>query len=326
MPSAPSARTTQFYSMLGSRGIWHDGWKAVTTHPTLSGWSHFNDDTWELYHTDTDRAELHDLAAEHPDKLRELVNLWFAEAGDNGAFPLDDRSALEIIITPRPQLASPRDRYTYFPDTAEVPEAQAVNVRNRSYSIGALVDIPAPGAQGVLFAHGSRFGGHALYVKDNRLHYVYNFVGMIEQKIDGTEDLPTGENLILSASFDKDGEDPPGVATGILSLYHGDKKVGEGRIKTQPGMFSTRGRGPVRRPRQRRAGHRRLPGRAPAHLHRRHHQAGRRRRQRRPLHRPGARGPGHARPRVGAVAFPRHRRLDRLLAETPALPKRCRPR
>ncbi len=87
MESAPSARTTRFYSMLGSRGIWHDGWKAVTTHPPTSGWSRFNDDTWELYHTDTDRAELHDLAAEHPDKVRELVNLWFAEAGDNGAFP-----------------------------------------------------------------------------------------------------------------------------------------------------------------------------------------------------------------------------------------------
>ena len=156
----------------------------------VSGWGDFNDDTWELYHTDVDRAELHDLAAEHPDKLRELVNLWFAEAGDNGAFPLDDRSPLEIISTPRPQLASPRDRYVYFPGTAEVPEAQAVNVRNRSYTIGALVDIPAPGAQGVLFAHGSRFGGHALYVKDNRLHYVYNFVGMMEQKIDATEDCP----------------------------------------------------------------------------------------------------------------------------------------
>ena len=100
------------------------------------------------------------------------------------------------------------------------------------------MDIPAPGAEGVLFAHGSRFGGHALYVKGNRLHYVYNFVGMMEQKIDGTEDLPTGENLILSASFDKDGEDPPHVSTGILSLYHGDTKVGEGRIRTQPGMFS----------------------------------------------------------------------------------------
>jgi arylsulfatase len=242
-PSAPSARETQFYSMLGSRGIWHDGWKAVTTHPSLSGWGDFNDDTWELYHTDTDRAELHDLAAEKPDKLRELVNLWFAEAGENGAFPLDDRSAVEIITTPRPQLASPRSRYTYFPDTAEVPEAQAVNIRNRSYTIGALVDIPAPGAEGVLFAHGSRFGGHALYVKDNKLHYVYDFVGMIEQKIDGTDEIPVGQNLILSASFDKDSEDPPGVSTGTLSLYHGDKKVGAGRIKTQPGMFSLAGEG-----------------------------------------------------------------------------------
>jgi arylsulfatase len=150
---------------------------------------------------------------------------------------------VEIITTPRPQLASPRDRYTYFPDTAEVPEAQAVNIRNRSYTIGALVDIPAPGAEGVIFAHGSRFGGHALYVKDNRLRYVYDFVGITEQRIDGTEEIPVGENLILSASFRKDGEDPPGVSTGTLSLYHGDHKVGEGRIKTQPGMFSLAGEG-----------------------------------------------------------------------------------
>jgi arylsulfatase len=241
--SATSARRTQFYSMLGSRGIWHDGWKAITTHPTIAGWSNFNDDVWELYHTDVDRSELHDLAAEEPEKLRELVNLWFAEAGRNGAFPLDDRSALEIILTPRPLVSPPRDRYVYFPDTADVPESQSVNIRNRSYSIGALVDLPDTGAEGVLFAHGARFGGHALYMKDNRLHYVYNFVGMMEQKIDGTEDVPTGESLILSASFDKDGEDPPGIATGILSLYHGDQKVGEGRIKTQPGFFSLAGEG-----------------------------------------------------------------------------------
>ncbi len=229
--------------MLGSRGIWHEGWKAVTTHPTVSGWGHFNDDTWELYHTDADRAELHDLASEYPDKVRELVNLWFAEAGANGALPLDDRSPIEILDTGRPVLTSPRDRYTYFPDTAEVPEAQAVNVRNRSYSIGALVDIPAAGAEGVLFAHGSRFGGHALYIKDNRLHYVNNFVGVTEQKVDATENVPVGRDLILSASFDKDGEEAPGVATGTLALYHGDKKVGEGRIKTQPGYFSLSGEG-----------------------------------------------------------------------------------
>ena len=241
--SASSTRRTQFYSMLGSRGIWHDGWKAITNHPTIAGWSNFNDDEWELYHTDVDRSELHNLAAEEPEKLRELINLWFAEAGRNGAFPLDDRSALEIILTPRPLLSPPRDRYVYFPDTADVPESQSVNIRNRSYAIGALVDIPETGAEGVLFAHGARFGGHTLYVKDNRLHYVYNFVGMMEQKIDGTVDLPTGENLILSASFDKDGEDPPGVASGILSLYHGDQKVGEGQIKTQPGFFSLAGEG-----------------------------------------------------------------------------------
>ncbi|MEO8518105.1 MAG: arylsulfatase [Dermatophilaceae bacterium] len=241
--SAPTTRATQFFSMLGSRGIWHDGWKAVTNHPTIAGWSNFNDDEWELYHTDVDRSELNNLAEQHPDKLRELVNLWFSEAGANGAFPLDDRSALEIMVTPRPVLTQPRKRYVYFPDAAEVPESQAVNVRNRSYSIGALVDIPAPGAQGVLFAHGSPFGGHALYVRDNRLTYVYNFVGMAEQRIVATADIPIGEKLILSAAFDKDAEDPPGVATGVLSLWHGDVKVGEGRIKTQPGKFMIAGEG-----------------------------------------------------------------------------------
>ena len=241
--AAEGTRKTQFYSMLGQRSIWHDGWKAVTHHPPLSGWGDFNADEWELYHVDVDRSELHDLAAEMPEKVRELVNLWFAEAGRNGGFPLDDRLLLEIALTERPQLSGPRNGYVYYPDCADVPEEQAVNIRNRSYSLGALVDIPAPGAEGVLFAHGARFGGHALYVKDDRLHYVYSFVGVMEQRIDATEDIPTGENLILSASFEKDGENPPGIATGILSLYHGDTKVGEGRIKTQPGRFSLAGEG-----------------------------------------------------------------------------------
>jgi arylsulfatase len=239
----PSARQTQFYSMLGSRSIWHQGWKAVTTHPTISGWDDFANDTWELYHTDVDRSEVRDLAAEEPERLRELINLWYSEAGRNDAFPLDDRSALELITTPRPLLSPPRNRYVYYPGVADVPESQSVNIRNRSYAIAAVVDIPAPGAEGVLFAHGSRFGGHSLYVKDNRLHYVYSFVGSLEQKIVSSEELPTGTGLILSAAFEKDGEDPPGVAVGTLSLFHGDVKVGEGRIKTQPGKFSLAGDG-----------------------------------------------------------------------------------
>ena len=149
----------------------------MTTHPTVAGWGHFNDDDWELYHTDVDRSELHDLASEQPDKLRELVNIWFSEAGAQRSLP-----ARRPLTGRDPHDAPPaahrsRNRYVYFPDTAPVREWQAVNTRNRSFVIGALVDIPAPGAEGVLFAMGSRFGGHALYVKDNRLHYVNNFVG-----------------------------------------------------------------------------------------------------------------------------------------------------
>ena len=181
---APSARETQFYSMLGSRGIWHDGWKAVTTHPTLSGWSNFNDDEWELYHIDVDRSELHDLAAEQPEKLRELVNLWYAEAGANGAFPLDDRSragdphhaAAAALAAAQPLHLLPRRRRR-----ARVAGGQRPQPLVRDRRAGRHPR--APGAEGVLFAHGSRFGGHALYVKDNRLHYVYSFVGMVEQKI-----------------------------------------------------------------------------------------------------------------------------------------------
>ena len=241
--SAPTTHHTQFYAMLGSRAVWHDGWKAVTNHPTLSGWGHFNDDEWELYHTDIDRSELHNLADDEPAKLRELVNLWFSEAGRNNAFPLDDRSAMEIVMTPRPLLSAPRDRYTYYPNSAEVPESQSVSIRGRSFVIGALVDLSEPGAEGVLFAQGSRFGGHALYVKDNRLHYVNNVVGLREQLIRATEDLPTGEDLILSASFEMDGTDDHHMPTGMLTLFHNDTPVGSMRISTQPGKFSLAGEG-----------------------------------------------------------------------------------
>jgi arylsulfatase len=131
----------------------------------------------------------------------------------------------------------------YYPGGAEVPENAAPNIRNRSFVIGAEVDIPDRNAHGVIFAHGSRFGGHALYVKDRRLHYVYNFVGITEQRVSSSEEIPTGNGLILSASFEKQGEESRGVATGTLALYFGDTRVGEGTIKTQPGKFSLAGEG-----------------------------------------------------------------------------------
>ena len=122
-------------------------------HPAIADGATSTRTTWELYHVDVDRSELNNLAEEQPDKLRELINLWFAEAGANVALPLDDRSPVEIFATPRPQLASPRDRYVYFPDTAPVPEWQAVNIRDRSFVDRRARRYPGPGAQGVLFAH-----------------------------------------------------------------------------------------------------------------------------------------------------------------------------
>ena len=237
----PTPKETGFFSMLGSRAIWHKGWKAVSVHPTIAGWGHFDRDRWELYDTEADPTESHDLAGEHPTKVQEMVNLWFHEAGKYNGLPLLDRTAVEVLADPtRPQVAPPRDRYVYYPDAAEVPETAAVNIRNRSYSIAVSVDIASEDVAGVLFSHGARFGGHALYVKDRKLKYVYNFVGTKVQTIESTKDVPTGE-VVLSAVFVKEGDAMP--TTGTLSLYIDDEKVGEGEIMTQPGNFSLVGEG-----------------------------------------------------------------------------------
>ena len=158
----PTPKETGFFSMLGSRAIWHKGWKAVSVHPTIAGWGHFDRDRWELYNTEEDPTESHDLAAEEPEKVQELINLWFHAAGKFNGLPLLDKTAVEVLADPtRPQVAPPRDRYVYYPDAAEVPETAAVNIRNRSYSIAVEVEIESADASGVLFSHGARFGGHA---------------------------------------------------------------------------------------------------------------------------------------------------------------------
>lgn len=238
---APTQRHTQFYSMLGSRGIWHDGWKAVTTHPTIAGWGHFTEDTWELYHIEKDRSETRNLADQQPRKLLEMIALWWHEAGKYQGLPLEDRTAPEVLTSPRPQPAPQRNFFVYYPNTAPVPEGVAVNIRNRSYTIAADVEIPDGGAEGVLFTMGSRFGGHTFYIKDNRPRYVYNFVGA-EQVIAPDAEVPAGR-ATLSVAFTKESEEPEGTAHGTVALYINDQKVGEGRIKTQPAYFDLAGKG-----------------------------------------------------------------------------------
>jgi arylsulfatase len=234
-------RQTQFYSMLGTRGIYHQGWKAATVTPASpDSWGDFANQRWELFNTETDPSECHDLAEQHPHKLAELVALWWSEAGKYQALPLDSRNVVQILNTQRPQLSKPRNQYVYYPGCEEVPESVAVNIRNRSYAISAEVTIDTADAAGVLFAHGCRFGGHALYIKDGKLKYDYNYVGEFDQYVESSKPVPAGD-CVLSASFEKSGTGMP--TEGMLSLYINKEKVGEAKIKTQPGKFSLAGEG-----------------------------------------------------------------------------------
>jgi arylsulfatase A-like enzyme len=241
-PGAPG-RETQFYSMLGMRALYHQGWLATTLHPPISGWGNFDRDEWELYDLGTDRSQTRNVAGQYPERLEELKGLWFYYAGIYKGLPLDDRTAREILTSPRPQPSEPRDRYVYYPDTAEVPESVGVNIRRRSYTVAAGVQLDTPEAEGVLFAHGGVAGGHSLYVKDGRLHYVYNWLGERIETISSPDPIPTG-NHVLSAEFDKTGDDPDTYsATGTLTLYVDTEAVAAGEIMTQPGNFSLVGDG-----------------------------------------------------------------------------------
>ncbi|MEV8212947.1 arylsulfatase [Leifsonia sp. NPDC077715] len=239
--TAETGKHSQFYSMGGTRALWRDGWKAVAVSPSApDAWADYEAQDWELYDTTADPSEVHDVSAEHPELLQELISLWWVQAGMYKALPLENRNAVEILGTQRPQIAKPRSRYVFYPGSSEVPEAVAPNLRSRSYTIAAQVDIQSPDASGVLFSHGARFGGHALYIKGGRLKYVYNFVGMDEQIVESDRVVPQG-SIVLSASFDM----TPGTmpAEGTLTLHIGEDAVGSATIKTQPGKFSIAGEG-----------------------------------------------------------------------------------
>ena len=151
-PRRAYQKQTQYYEMFGSRGIWHQGWKAVTEHGPTSGMGNFDNDRWQLFYTDEDRSEAHDLADQHPEKLEELKALWLEEAKANNVLPLND---MNVIGNPE-DLATfigmeftvpvpPSGQYTYYPGTTEVPERSAANVHGVSYKVLAEVEFtPRP--------------------------------------------------------------------------------------------------------------------------------------------------------------------------------------
>ncbi|MGN6204307.1 arylsulfatase [Humibacter sp.] len=240
-PDGPTQRHRQYYAMLGTRGIWEDGWKASAIHAPLTGHGRFDEDRWELYHVEEDRSESKDLAAEHPDKVKHLVDVWLEEAKANFALPLDDRSARDQLTIERPQAEPARTRYVYYPGTTAIPESVAVNVRGRSYKIVAEVDLGAD-AQGVLFAHGSRFGGHTLFVKDHKLHYVYNFLGIPPEQHFESGELTPGPHA-LGVEFERQSAGENGELIGVARLYVDDRVVDEGPMRAQIGKFTLSGDG-----------------------------------------------------------------------------------
>jgi arylsulfatase len=242
-PDAPTQKKRQYFAMLGTRAIWEDGWKAVAMHVPITGQGNFEKDEWELYHVDADRSESKNLAKENPERLQRMIKAWFEEADKNLVLPLDDRTAVEQLGIERPSEEAVKERYIYYPHTAPVPEGVAINVRGRSYKILADVEIKDINASGVVFAHGSRFGGHTLFLKNKRLHYVYNFLGIKpEQKFTSSIELKPGK-YTLGFEFIREKTGSNGEQIGTGKLYVNDKLVASGPMKTQPGKFTLSGDG-----------------------------------------------------------------------------------
>ncbi len=198
--SAPGRHHTQHFEMLGSRAIYHDGWKAVTYHPVgpiyddgLSNSAPFDDDVWELYHVAEDVSEAHDRAAEFPEKVAELVALWWEEARRNDVLPLDNR-VLDIMVHKHDRRRA-QDAYRYFQGGAPVPEWVAVDVRNRSHAIALDVDVPdGVVPDGTLLALGCALGGWSLHVHGGRLRYVHNLHGQRLYEVTADRGLDAGRH------------------------------------------------------------------------------------------------------------------------------------
>jgi arylsulfatase len=171
-PDEKTRKGPQYFEMGGHRGIWADGWKAVTYHNRGDS---FSDDEWELYHLDEDFSECRNLAAENPEKLREMIDLWWIEASRHGVLPLDDRG-IELFMLSRLRPGSPqaRNRFVYYPPVSHIPSAASPGLGTRNWVMTAEVERPDEAADGVLVAHGTQNTGFSWYIKDEKLVFDSN--------------------------------------------------------------------------------------------------------------------------------------------------------
>ena len=241
-PEAPSARRTQYFEIVGNRAIYHDGWMASTT-PVSTPWSSFEPTmdvitgyTWELYHVAEDFSQAVNLADKHPDKLRELQLLFYAEAARYNVLPLDHSRAGRFDVSIRPSLTRGRTAFTYYGTLTRIPEGSAPDVKNKSFRITAHLVLPEGDAQGVVLTQGGLSGGYALLFKDGKPLFHYNLANVAHDTIAAKDALAPGRH-ILEFDFRYDGG---GIGKGGIGTLSVDgKQVAQRRIaRTMPIRFS----------------------------------------------------------------------------------------
>jgi hypothetical protein len=239
---APDRHETQYFEMLGNRGIYHKGWTAVTKHGTpwlLVGQQKpaFDDDVWELYDTTTDWTQANDLSKEMPEKLHELQRLWLIEATRYNVLPLDDDTGARMNsdLAGRPVLIKGTTQLL-FPGMGHLSENCVLNLKNKSHSVTASIEVPEGGADGVIVAQGANIGGWSLYVTDGKLKYCYNLGGIKHFYAEATSALPAGAHQVRM-EFDYAGG---GMGKGgTVRLYVDGEQVGQGQVEaTLPIVFS----------------------------------------------------------------------------------------
>ena len=274
-PMAEERRRTQYFEMVGNRGIYHEGWTAVTRHGVPWKMTEeprpFDGDTWELYDTRADWSQAHDVAADDPERLARLQALFDEEALKHHVFPLDDR----VTARENPELAGRHDlhygrtRMVLGAHTGRMSEEAAPNIKNRSHRITINLDIPADhppqSTDGVLVAQGGRFGGWSLYVVAGRPHYAYNRYGKDLTVVRADSVLWPGKHEVV-LDFRYDGG-PPGSGGEATILLDGGA-VGREPDRGHHGVLLRLRRVLQRRHRPRQPGGRRLPA-ATQRLHRR---------------------------------------------------------
>lgn len=243
----PSQHQTQYFEMVGNRAIYHDGWVAGSFNGRLP-WEagkirlpgEDDEGKWELYHVSQDFSQSENLAEKFPEKLEELKALFDKEARGNNVYPLTDGLGGDMLV-PRPSLTEGRTHFTFYRDSIRLNEFSTVDMKNRSFSITAHLDIPSAGAEGVIICQGGVVGGWTFYVENNRPVYFYNWQGHEHFRIASEQPLPAGP-VELKLLFEYDG---PGLGLGgSARIFVNGDEVAEGRVgRTEALLFSISGEG-----------------------------------------------------------------------------------